>query len=55
MFSLVVSAPFILVIGSRFMQIDPQLTIKLSIFFNFTPVFNLVESLKFKVFFQKGL
>jgi len=31
---------FILVLGLGFMQFDPQLTIKLSIFFNFTPDLN---------------
>jgi len=37
------SAFFILVIGLWFMQFDPQLTIKLLIFFNFTPIsFNWV-------------
>jgi hypothetical protein len=33
-----------------FMQIDPQLTIKLLIFFNFTPVFNQIKSLEFDAF-----
>jgi hypothetical protein len=35
------------------MQIDPKLTIKLSIFFNFTPVFKQIKSSKFITFFQK--
>jgi hypothetical protein len=34
------SAFFILVLGHEFLQFDPQLTVKLLIFLNFTPDFN---------------
>jgi hypothetical protein len=36
-----------------FMQFDPQLTIKLLMFFNFTHVFNQIESLEFDAFLKK--
>jgi hypothetical protein len=39
------SAFFILVFGLGFIQFDPQLTIQLSIFFNFTSDFNQLSSL----------
>jgi hypothetical protein len=34
------SAFFILVLGHEFLQFDPELTVKLLIFLNFTPDFN---------------
>ena len=42
-----------MILGIGFMKIDSQLTIKLLIVFNFTPIFNQIKSLKFSAFFKK--
>jgi hypothetical protein len=49
------SAFFILVFGLGFIQFDPQLTIQLSIFFQFHLWFQSIESLEFNVFFKMVL
>jgi len=46
------NASFIYVIGLGFMQFKPQLTIKLSILFDFIPDFNKLSSYNL-VFFAK--